>query len=57
MSPHSGFGLPEQEERVPARESNEVRCLVLWEDQGLEWDKVVVGLMGLGNVGRLVAVG
>ncbi|KAK4962444.1 hypothetical protein LTR10_000070 [Elasticomyces elasticus] len=35
-SPHGAFRMDGQDERAPARESIEVRCLVFWEDQRTE---------------------
>ncbi|KAK4504430.1 hypothetical protein PRZ48_005346 [Zasmidium cellare] len=34
--PHSAFKLPNQDEKAPARESVETRCLVFWDDQSAE---------------------
>ncbi|KAK5687515.1 hypothetical protein LTS10_001653 [Elasticomyces elasticus] len=35
-SPHGAFRIEGQDEKAPARESIEVRCLVFWEDQTAE---------------------
>ncbi|KAK0780094.1 hypothetical protein LTR59_012947 [Friedmanniomyces endolithicus] len=35
-TPHSAFQTEGQDERAPARESIEVKCLVFWEDNSAE---------------------